>query len=166
MGHPSSPPGGGGSACTRTSESAFHLPQQRALCLHLPFLRVTDCSLLPGIQPFGLEREGFPHSGSSVPLPSGNPPPDGPEACEERTFPGLVSLPRGSRVCSACLIPLRCICVIFLSLPIGSCCRAWLPRWILSRFVGVSAVVLYLATFMCNWVARKGLKNYIWHLRA
>ena len=47
-----------------------------------------------------------------------------PRLVRSALFPGRVSLPRGSRVCSACLIPLRCIWVISLSSATGSCCRA------------------------------------------
>ena len=94
--------------------SAFRLPKLRAICPPQRFPKRDWLSVLLGIQPFSLGREGFPHLGSSCPVlfPSRSlppPPPLGPEAGDERTFPGRVSLPRGNSVCPACLIPLRCI---------------------------------------------------------
>lgn len=121
----------------------FFLSELRALCPPIRFLRGTGCILRLGIQPSSVEREGFPHLGSSVLLPSRNPPfRMVPRLFRSALFPGRVSLPLGSPVCPARLIPLRCIWVMSLSSAIGSCCRAWLPRWIASRFVGVSAVFL------------------------
>lgn len=52
----------------------FFLSELRALCPPIRFLRGTGCSLRLGIQPSSVEREGFPHLGSSVLLPSRNPP--------------------------------------------------------------------------------------------
>lgn len=103
----------------------FFLSELRALCPPIRFLRGTGCSLRLGIQPSSVEREGFPHLGSSVLLPSRNPPfRMVPRLFRSALFPGRVSLPLGSPVCPARLIPLRCIWVMSLSSAIGSCCRA------------------------------------------
>lgn len=91
----------------------FFLSELRALCPPIRFLRGTGCSLRLGIQPSSVEREGFPHLGSSVLLPSRNPPfRMVPRLFRSALFPGRVSLPLGSPVCPARLIPLRCIWVM------------------------------------------------------
>lgn len=103
MGHSLSPRGCGGSACTSTSESVcIPPPELRALCPPLRFLRETGCSLRLGIQPFPPEREGFPLLAFVSSSLLGTPSRDGPEAGEERTFPGS-RFPPSRKPCVPCM---------------------------------------------------------------
>lgn len=105
--------------------SAFHLPELRALCPPLRFLRERGCSLRLGIQPFPLER-GFPHLAFVSSSLLGTPSRDGPEAGEERTFPGS-RFPPSRKPCVPCISDFVALYLgnIPLSVKaIGGCCRA------------------------------------------
>lgn len=114
-----------GIACTQTSESVCVPPSPAKGPLSARLLVFLEGRAAPCGRGFLFERVGFPDLGFSVPLLSGNPPLRlVPRLVSSALFLGLVSLPRRSCVCSACLIPLRCIWVISLSSAVGSCCRA------------------------------------------
>lgn len=136
MGYPLPPTGGGDQLVFGLRKvSAFHLSEPRALCLPFGFCqdrlqleaRRWGSSLPPPHFFFNLRGKDSLTRVFSPSL-SGTP---------TRTRRAHFSASRGSHVCPACLIRLRCIWVISPVLEAGSCCRARLPRCRVSRFGGV-----------------------------